>query len=132
MAKVGEADERWIVEERADGANVGGWHWQEKNAFGWSRERFNDLLSVTICEGEPGTSDERVCLPPCVRAFVCVPSCVVFRRGSAFSRRSTCHALLRCAHATPHHIPSLTVHDLIFSRVCVCPPPNTTVAVFLL
>ena len=62
MAKVGEADDRWIVEERADGANVGGWHWQEKDAFGWSRERFNDLLAVTICEGEPGASAS----PPCV------------------------------------------------------------------
>ena len=26
MAKLGEGDARWIVDERADGANVNGWH----------------------------------------------------------------------------------------------------------
>jgi activator of HSP90 ATPase len=29
MAKVGEGDPRWIVKNRDDGANVGGWHWSE-------------------------------------------------------------------------------------------------------
>mmetsp|Transcript_39707 Transcript_39707/g.98261 ORF Transcript_39707/g.98261 Transcript_39707/m.98261 type:complete len:362 (-) Transcript_39707:259-1344(-) len=53
MAKVGEGDERWIVAEREDGSNVNGWHWQEKDAFEWSRERFGDLLMQTVCEGEP-------------------------------------------------------------------------------
>lgn len=38
MAKVGQEDPRWIVEERADGTNVGNWHWQEKNAMSWSKE----------------------------------------------------------------------------------------------
>ena len=27
MAKWGEGDPRWIVEERADGTNVNNWHW---------------------------------------------------------------------------------------------------------
>ncbi len=27
MAKVGEGDARWIVEDRKDGTNVSGWHW---------------------------------------------------------------------------------------------------------
>merc|ERR1711998_616083 len=31
MAKWGEGDARWIVTERSDGANVGNWHWTEKN-----------------------------------------------------------------------------------------------------
>lgn len=53
MAKLGEGDERWIVSERDDGANVNNWHWQEKDAFEWAKERFNDLLVVTVSEGAP-------------------------------------------------------------------------------
>lgn len=29
MAKWGEGDPRWIVEERADSHNVNNWHWKE-------------------------------------------------------------------------------------------------------
>ena len=29
--EVGRGDSRWIVQERDDGANVNGWHWQERN-----------------------------------------------------------------------------------------------------
>ena len=42
MAKVGEGDDRWIVEDRADGTNVHGWHWQEKDAMPWARARFEE------------------------------------------------------------------------------------------
>ena len=34
MAKWGEGDSRWLVQEREDGANVNGWHWQERNMHG--------------------------------------------------------------------------------------------------
>ena len=44
MAKVGEGDERWIVEERKDGRTVNGWHWEEKNALSWSRDTIQKLL----------------------------------------------------------------------------------------
>lgn len=44
MAKLGEGDARWKVEERADGANVRGWHWSEKNLTAWSREQLDELL----------------------------------------------------------------------------------------
>jgi activator of HSP90 ATPase len=46
MAKWGEGDERWIVQERDDGANVNGWHWQEKNCMGWGRDRISQLLTA--------------------------------------------------------------------------------------
>lgn len=45
MAKWGEGDPRWIVEERADATNVNNWHWTEKNATGWSKDRIKELLS---------------------------------------------------------------------------------------
>ena len=48
MAKLGEGDERWIVNERDDGANVNNWHWQEKDAFAWSKDRLGDLLRVAV------------------------------------------------------------------------------------
>ncbi|GFG28734.1 hypothetical protein Cfor_06014, partial [Coptotermes formosanus] len=67
MAKWGEGDPRWIVEERPDATNVNNWHWTEKNACGWSTEKLKDLLQdlrieddiakcriteVQKCEGE--------------------------------------------------------------------------------
>lgn len=30
MAKWGEGDPRWIVEERPDATNVNNWHWYDK------------------------------------------------------------------------------------------------------
>lgn len=45
MAKWGEGDPRWIVEERPDATNVNNWHWTEKNATPWSKERITALFN---------------------------------------------------------------------------------------
>ncbi|XP_037036092.1 activator of 90 kDa heat shock protein ATPase homolog 1 [Bradysia coprophila] len=45
MAKWGEGDPRWIVEERPDATNVNNWHWTEKNATPWSKDRIRKLLT---------------------------------------------------------------------------------------
>lgn len=45
MAKWGEGDPRWIVEERPDATNVNNWHWTEKNADAWSKARLTELLT---------------------------------------------------------------------------------------
>mmetsp|Transcript_7468 Transcript_7468/g.18998 ORF Transcript_7468/g.18998 Transcript_7468/m.18998 type:complete len:169 (+) Transcript_7468:226-732(+) len=50
MAKWGEGDSRWIVQERQDGANVNGWHWQEKNCMGWGKDRMTELLTSVVFE----------------------------------------------------------------------------------
>ena len=50
MAKWGEGDERWIVQERNDGANVNGWHWQERNMMGWGKDRMSQLLTAITFE----------------------------------------------------------------------------------
>ncbi|KAJ1403369.1 START-like domain superfamily [Sesbania bispinosa] len=53
MAKYGEGDKRWIVEERPDGTNVHNWHWAETNCLEWSRTFFTNLLSnLPILQGE--------------------------------------------------------------------------------
>lgn len=53
MAKYGEGDKRWIVEDRPDGANVHNWHWAETNCLEWSRTLLSKLLSeLTILDGE--------------------------------------------------------------------------------
>lgn len=53
MAKYGEGDKRWIVEDRPDGANVHNWHWAETDCLEWSRNLLNELLSnITIVDGE--------------------------------------------------------------------------------
>ncbi|KAL3150949.1 hypothetical protein ABBQ32_000695 [Trebouxia sp. C0010 RCD-2024] len=58
MAKVGEGDARWIVQERADGTNVHGWHWQERDVLKWSQTRLTELLSnLVILNGQ-----DQVCI----------------------------------------------------------------------
>ncbi|KAL6145347.1 PREDICTED: activator of 90 kDa heat shock protein ATPase homolog [Fragaria vesca subsp. vesca] len=53
MAKYGEGDKRWIVEDRPDGANVHNWHWAETDCLAWSRDLLTKLLSnLTILDGE--------------------------------------------------------------------------------
>ncbi|XP_022766835.1 activator of 90 kDa heat shock protein ATPase homolog 1-like [Durio zibethinus] len=53
MAKYGEGDKRWIVEERPDGANVHNWHWAETDCLPWSKTFFTKSLSnLTILDGE--------------------------------------------------------------------------------
>ncbi|XP_058204845.1 uncharacterized protein LOC131318850 [Rhododendron vialii] len=53
MAKYGEGDKRWIVEDRADGANVHNWHWAETDCLEWSRALLSTLLSdKTLIDGE--------------------------------------------------------------------------------
>lgn len=54
MAKWGEGDPRWIVEERADAKNVNNWHWTEKNATPWSKERLKTLLKDLEIETDQG------------------------------------------------------------------------------
>jgi len=54
MAKWGEGDPRWIVEERPDATNVNNWHWTEKNASQWSKDRFQELLHRFEIENEIG------------------------------------------------------------------------------
>lgn len=50
MAKWGEGDPRWIVEERPDATNVNNWHWTEKNATLWSKDRIKQLFSNFLIE----------------------------------------------------------------------------------
>ncbi|KAI7998557.1 hypothetical protein LOK49_LG10G03024 [Camellia lanceoleosa] len=53
MAKFGEGDKRWIVEDRPDGANVHNWHWAETDCLEWSRTLLTKLLSnQTLLDGE--------------------------------------------------------------------------------
>lgn len=50
MAKWGEGDPRWIVEERPDATNVNNWHWTEKNADQWSKNKLKELFTDLIIE----------------------------------------------------------------------------------
>lgn len=52
MAKWGEGDPRWIVEERPDAVNVNNWHWTEKEASPWSRDTFETLFPGMVIEQE--------------------------------------------------------------------------------
>ncbi|XP_041831524.1 activator of 90 kDa heat shock protein ATPase homolog 1-like [Melanotaenia boesemani] len=54
MAKWGEGDPRWIVEERADSTNVNNWHWTERDVSAWSTERLRHLLLSVRVEGPEG------------------------------------------------------------------------------
>ncbi|GER25931.1 activator of 90 kDa heat shock protein ATPase-like protein [Striga asiatica] len=53
MAKLGEGDKRWIVEDRPDGANVHNWHWAETDCLEWSRNFLTNILcDKPILSGE--------------------------------------------------------------------------------
>ncbi|KAK5771853.1 hypothetical protein PVK06_048104 [Gossypium arboreum] len=53
MAKYGEGDKRWIVEERLDDANIYNWHWAETDCLSWSKMFFTKSLSdLTILDGQ--------------------------------------------------------------------------------
>ncbi|XP_076834579.1 activator of 90 kDa heat shock protein ATPase homolog 1b [Brachyhypopomus gauderio] len=54
MAKWGEGDPRWIVEERADATNVNNWHWTERDATNWSSEKLKELLEGLCVENNEG------------------------------------------------------------------------------
>ncbi|KAL3979245.1 G protein-coupled receptor kinase [Sarotherodon galilaeus] len=54
MAKWGEGDPRWIVEERADATNVNNWHWMERDVSSWSSECLHQLLTGVRVEGPEG------------------------------------------------------------------------------
>uniref|UniRef100_A0A8C7X2Y2 Activator of 90 kDa heat shock protein ATPase homolog 1 n=1 Tax=Oryzias sinensis TaxID=183150 RepID=A0A8C7X2Y2_9TELE len=57
MAKWGEGDPRWIVEERADATNVNNWHWTERDATNWSTDKLKALLLGLSVENEDGTCE---------------------------------------------------------------------------
>ncbi|XP_019374279.1 PREDICTED: activator of 90 kDa heat shock protein ATPase homolog 1 [Gavialis gangeticus] len=57
MAKWGEGDPRWIVEQRADATNVNNWHWTERDASNWSTERLRALLLGVRVRGAEGTCE---------------------------------------------------------------------------
>ncbi|CAA2981717.1 activator of 90 kDa heat shock ATPase homolog [Olea europaea subsp. europaea] len=53
MARLGEGDKRWIVEDRPDGANVHNWHWAETDCLEWSRNYLTNVLcNKPILDGE--------------------------------------------------------------------------------
>nr|XP_019573103.1 PREDICTED: activator of 90 kDa heat shock protein ATPase homolog 2 isoform X2 [Rhinolophus sinicus] len=54
MAKWGQGDPRWIVEEREDGTNVNNWHWTERDATSWSKGKLREFLVGIVVENEAG------------------------------------------------------------------------------
>jgi len=55
MAKWGEGDPRWIVEERPDSTNVNNWHWTERDASAWSKTKMKALFSELKHDSEEGS-----------------------------------------------------------------------------
>ncbi|KAJ8341368.1 hypothetical protein SKAU_G00336590 [Synaphobranchus kaupii] len=57
MAKWGEGDPRWIVEERADATNVNNWHWTERDVTNWSSDKLKELLMGVHVENDEGSCE---------------------------------------------------------------------------
>ncbi|KNC53393.1 uncharacterized protein AMSG_12213 [Thecamonas trahens ATCC 50062] len=54
-AKIDEGDERWIVQEREDGRNVGGWHWEERDMSKWATSHYEELATgAVLLDGSGG------------------------------------------------------------------------------
>jgi activator of HSP90 ATPase len=60
MAEWGKGDERWIVDNREDGANVNHWHWSEKDCLPWSRSRLTELFKGVALTPEGSSIAARV------------------------------------------------------------------------
>ncbi len=58
-----ERDPRWVVQNREDGKNVGGWHWEEKNVLAWARQELEGLLTAipAAAEGAPAIRKLKTC-----------------------------------------------------------------------
>jgi activator of HSP90 ATPase len=52
MALKGQGDPRWIVESRADGANVNAWHWTETDLSEWAKDKLKQLLAGIPIESD--------------------------------------------------------------------------------
>lgn len=55
MALWGKGDPRWIVEERPDSTNVNNWHWTERDATIWSKEKLKTLFLSLHEETDEGS-----------------------------------------------------------------------------
>jgi len=55
MALWGQGDPRWIVEERPDSTNVNNWHWTERDATNWSKQKLKELFMELKEETEEGS-----------------------------------------------------------------------------
>ena len=51
MAKLGEGDQRWIVDDRSDGKNVGAWHWEEKDLTSSTHDAIKNAFDNVGVEG---------------------------------------------------------------------------------
>jgi len=54
MARWGEGDPRWIVEERPDATNVNNWHWTERDACSWSNAKLKEIFLNLKDESDEG------------------------------------------------------------------------------
>ena len=60
MAKIGEGDDRWIVKDRADGANCNNWHWTTKDVSGHVKDALNQAVKGDIFPSDGALSHMRV------------------------------------------------------------------------
>ena len=115
MAEWGKGDPRWIVEERPDGkktvknsnyipllfliclaTNPNNWHWKEKNATQWSKDKLNELLvglkveneqficvitELKRCEGEASANNRKAKLFFLVSNIKCyfIYFCIIYK-----------------------------------------------------
>ncbi|CCW61274.1 unnamed protein product [Phytomonas sp. EM1] len=57
MAKVGEGDPRWIVDDRKDGTNVNAWHWEERDLSAYVHDKLKKVfLSLKFLENQDGVA----------------------------------------------------------------------------
>lgn len=59
MAKWGEGDARWIVNEREDGTNINGWHWEVRARARNDDDDDDDVLVDGAAPAEEGSRRTR-------------------------------------------------------------------------
>ena len=109
MAKVGEGDSRWIVNQRNDGKNVGNWHWSERNCLKIAQDGLRDCL--VNAELIPGKC--RI-----VELAKCDGDCYTYNRKGKLYLFSELNLSIKwkceSTHTNLSHLKNLSHYDSIF------------------
>ncbi len=113
MAKWEDKDPKWIVQDRQDGSNVNGvihiacsltgrppqsrslhealivhpagWHWEEKNQLGWSKQKLEELLVGLLADMSAVQGNAKVTALKDLKGEVRPdPAFVLFLHGTAY------------------------------------------------
>ncbi len=151
MAKWEDKDPKWIVQDRQDGSNVNGvisipcsltgrppqsrplhellighpagWHWEEKNQLGWSKQKLEELLVGLLVDMSAVQGNAKVTALKDLKGEVRLgPAFVLVMHGTAYHTQYTyCNTVRFLAEPPRPHAEVLCMKDYHASGLAACP-----------